>query len=110
VRKLNIINNIKYYLEATMIALSDFLQDGAPRVFHLTVTGRCNARCEGCLNSLIYGDREVFAKSWEEDTEANLKALDWLIRQTAEASAFVAFYGGEPPSWSLIRLEKSQRS
>lgn len=79
-----------------MIALSDFLQDGVPRVFHLTVTGRCNARCEGCLNSLIYGDREGFAKSWEEDTEANLKALDWLIRQTAKAPAFVAFYGGEP--------------
>jgi len=79
-----------------MIALSDFLQDGFPRVFHLTVTGRCNARCEGCLNSLVYGDREVFAKSWEEDSEANLKALDWLIGQTNEAPAFVAFYGGEP--------------
>jgi uncharacterized protein len=92
-----------------MIALSDFLQDGVPRVFHLTVTGRCNARCEGCLNSLIYGDREVFAKSWEEDTEANLKALDWLIRQTAEAPAFVAFYGGEP-LLVFDKVRKSQRS
>jgi len=79
-----------------MITSNDFLQDGVPRVFHLTVTGRCNARCEGCLNSLIYGDREGFAKSWEEDTEANLKALDWLTEQTTEAQAFVAFYGGEP--------------
>ncbi len=79
-----------------MIALSDFLRDSFPRVFHLTVTGRCNAKCEGCLNSLIYGDREVFAKSWEEDIQTNLKALDWLIQDTDRTPAFVAFYGGEP--------------
>ena len=96
VRKLIIVNSIKCDLATTMIALNEFLRDGLPRVFHITVTGRCNARCEGCLNSLIYGEREVFAKSWEEDQQTSLQALDWLIRQTNGAPTFVAFYGGEP--------------
>jgi len=79
-----------------MITLEELLKGNLPIIFHLTVTGRCNARCEGCLNSLMYGERARFAKTWEEAPEASIKALDWLIQSTNGDSIFVAFYGGEP--------------
>ncbi|MEN3039499.1 MAG: hypothetical protein ABDI07_10195 [Candidatus Kryptonium sp.] len=46
-----------------MRTLEDFLNFNFPVIYHVIVTGRCNARCEGCINSLIYGKRDDFGNT-----------------------------------------------
>lgn len=79
-----------------MVLLEDFLGNHYPRIFHLTVTGRCNASCDGCINGLIYGKREAFWEAWETDPERDLKILTHLIIHENSHPLYVAFYGGEP--------------
>ncbi|QER42867.1 4Fe-4S cluster-binding domain-containing protein [Thermodesulfobacterium sp. TA1] len=85
-----------------MITLEEFLKDSFPIIYHITVTGKCNASCEGCLNGLIYGERNSFASSWEEAPEKTFQAVDWLLHKTNGNPVFIAFYGGEP----LLVFEK----
>lgn len=85
-----------------MVLLEDFLGINYPRIFHLTVTGRCNASCEGCINSLIYGDRKGFFENWETDPERDIKLLTYLITYENTNPLYIAFYGGEP----LLSFEK----
>ncbi len=85
-----------------MVLLEDFLGTTYPRIFHLTVTGRCNASCDGCINSLIYGDRKGFFEDWETDPERDLKLLTYLITYENTNPLYIAFYGGEP----LLSFEK----
>ncbi|MDK2862136.1 MAG: uncharacterized protein PWP33_1339 [Thermodesulfobacterium sp.] len=87
-----------------MITLESFLKESFPTIYHISVTGKCNASCEGCLNGLIYGERRAFASSWEEDPEKTFQAINWLLDQTNGNPVFIAFYGGEP----LLVFEKVQ--
>ncbi len=79
-----------------MVLLEDFLGNHYPRIFHLTVTGRCNASCDGCINGLIYGKREDFWRTWEAEPERDVKILTHLIIHENTHPLYVAFYGGEP--------------
>ena len=66
-------------------------------LLHLTVTGRCNARCKGCINTTLTceGRKEVLSL-FECEPERDARALAALITQKKASSATVAFYGGEP--------------
>ncbi len=79
-----------------MITLTDFLGSDFPIIYHLTVTGRCNANCVGCINSLIYGERVSFAERWEDGFEKNISALRVLMENLENGKVFLSFYGGEP--------------
>ena len=65
-------------------------------IFHVTVTGRCNACCEGCINvSLTCGGRHEALSLFEADPTREAQAVITLA-QGAERPITVAFYGGEP--------------
>jgi len=76
--------------------LEDFLGERRPLLLHLTVTGRCQARCEGCINALSFGKREDFAVVWECVPERDARALATLVAEAGGRPTVVAFYGGEP--------------
>ncbi len=74
-------------------------------LLHITVTGRCNARCEGCINtSLTCEGRNEVLKLFEANPLRDAKALAQLILQEGKR-ATIAFYGGEP----LLALSKMER-
>ncbi|NPB09212.1 MAG: radical SAM protein [Thermodesulfobacteria bacterium] len=84
-------------LEAVRLetAETSFQPEGGT-VFHVTVTGRCNARCEGCINvSLTCEDRREALKLFEADPEREVQAI-LTLAQEAPKPITVAFYGGEP--------------
>lgn len=86
-----------------MLTLEEYLGANYPAIYHLVVTGKCNAKCEGCVNTLIYGERINFSNLWDSEVEANLKALKSLIQvHNHSTPIYVAFYGGEP----LLEPEK----
>ncbi len=66
-------------------------------LLHLTVTGRCNARCQGCINtSLTCQGREEALRLFEADPLRDARALYQIILKEGKEEATVAFYGGEP--------------
>ncbi|NPA48780.1 MAG: 4Fe-4S cluster-binding domain-containing protein [Thermodesulfobacteria bacterium] len=74
-------------------------------LLHLTVTGRCNARCEGCINTnLTCQGREEVLQLFEADPLRDARALAQLISREGKPRATIAFYGGEP----LLALSKMQ--
>ncbi|MCS7278585.1 MAG: 4Fe-4S cluster-binding domain-containing protein [Thermodesulfobacteriaceae bacterium] len=80
-----------------MITLKEYLKSNYPQIFHLTITGKCNAFCEGCINSLIYGERSSILKDWEGDPERDFEILNYLLNASSNGSpVYIAFYGGEP--------------
>lgn len=77
--------------------LEKFLGEKYPSIYHLVVTGKCNASCEGCINTLIYGERPKVSSLWEESPDENLRALKFLINHLGNGQPiYIAFYGGEP--------------
>lgn len=77
---------------------------------HLSVTGRCNARCSGCINAMSFGaedssaidNRGHFDMQPERDAEAILN----LLKETnVKGDVVVCLYGGEP----LLVTEKVDR-
>ncbi|MGB9761673.1 MAG: radical SAM protein [Caldimicrobium thiodismutans] len=79
-----------------MITLEKFLDFNFPVIYHLTVTGRCNAKCVGCINTLMYGERGSFASTWEDGFEKNIHILRNLLSSSKNQKIFISFYGGEP--------------
>ena len=76
-----------------------------PLLIHLTVTGRCNARCQGCINTtLTCQDRAEVLKVFETEPERDARAILQLIHQTRAPAVTLAFYGGEP----FLALEKME--
>jgi len=78
-------------------------------LFHLTVTGRCYARCEGCINSTITlgcddprNTLEVFEET-NPDRDVNL--IHALAAHHPNNSVTICFYGGEP----FLALDKMVR-
>ncbi len=69
-------------------------------IIHLTVTGRCNARCRGCINSAITmasnKPRNMVTTFAESVPERDTAIIEKLIRRHPGKKATVCFYGGEP--------------
>ncbi|MBM3133412.1 MAG: radical SAM protein, partial [Chloroflexi bacterium] len=66
---------------------------------HLSVTGRCNAKCAGCVNSSVTHYREN--DSWllsvnDTQPERDATAILKLLEGRNESEIVVSFYGGEP--------------
>ena len=84
---------------------ADFAED-SPLFIHLSVTGRCHARCRGCINAMITTQLDscqprdgMFA-----DTVPERDALG-VLHLAAQAEAddvIVCLYGGEP----LLAVDK----
>ncbi len=83
--------------EAVIIETSDkALQEDKGTIFHVTVTGRCNARCKGCINvSLTCQGRAETLELFEADPVRESRAIS-VLAQKAPRPITVAFYGGEP--------------
>jgi uncharacterized protein len=76
-----------------------FQEDG--RLFiHLTVTGRCYARCEGCINSEVTmgspNDRDTVATFEETHPERDTVLIQRLADRHPGRIITLCFYGGEP--------------
>jgi len=80
-----------------------------PAYIHLSVTGRCNARCRGCINSAISNpfsdDRRDAAPIRDTVPDRDAACILHLLAETDKKEAAVCFYGGEP----LLALEKIVR-
>lgn len=67
---------------------------------HLTVTGRCFARCQGCINATITtsGSAENLRTlaRYETDPDRDARCIIRLVRDSGSREAAVCFYGGEP--------------
>lgn len=70
-----------------------------PYCVHLSVTGRCNARCTGCVNtSITFRNSPDSPRSPHNDTqpERDATAILKLLQTRKEREIILAFYGGEP--------------
>lgn len=67
---------------------------------HLSVTGRCNARCNGCINSTITNGPALSAEAappiGETVPERDAACILHLLAESDREEAAVCFYGGEP--------------
>ncbi len=71
-----------------------------PLFIHLTVTGRCYARCAGCVNAAVTlgveGDRSQMVTFPEAVPERDAGAVLRLADLTPDREVVLCFYGGEP--------------
>lgn len=68
-------------------------------IIHLTVTGRCNARCEGCINTSLesgFRERGQVVVGFECDPARDAATIVSLARACDNRPVTVALYGGEP--------------
>ena len=69
-------------------------------IIHLTITGRCYARCVGCINSAItLGDnreRNTLITAQEAQPRRDVEIVKQLASRHQESMVTVCFYGGEP--------------
>lgn len=76
---------------------------------HLSVTGRCQARCKGCINAAITsppdGDRRETSPVSETIPERDAACILNLLGEEVTGAAAVCFYGGEP----LLATDKIAR-
>ncbi|MBN2451996.1 MAG: 4Fe-4S cluster-binding domain-containing protein [Lentisphaeria bacterium] len=71
------------------------LSEHSPYMVHVSVTGRCNARCRGCVNSAItlLGAGQLPA---DVVPERDSRAIANLLEGVEERDIVVCLYGGEP--------------
>jgi len=72
----------------------------SPLYIHLSVTGRCQARCQGCINiafnsSADEGNRNT-APFKDTNPIRDARCIANLIRESANETVTVCLYGGEP--------------
>ena len=71
-----------------------------PTSIHLTVTGRCYARCQGCINAAITTpceqSRAEKAPIADAEPGRDARAIVNLLREHPDQDGVVCFYGGEP--------------
>lgn len=96
-------------------------QEDQTLIIHLTVTGRCNARCAGCINSTITtnqrGTRDAVMTFEETVPERDAGIVMDICRRHPGRSVGVCFYGGEPflaldkmtAGWSILRRSRFSR-
>ncbi len=69
-------------------------------MIYLTVTGRCNAHCAGCINSAVTlgrdDPRNLLTTSQESEPERDAAIVVRLAEARPEQMITVCFYGGEP--------------
>lgn len=79
--------------------MEDYNEDKSLLV-HLTVTGRCYAQCEGCVNSAITlgldQPRNQLEAFQETEPERDAQIIRLLSEKFPDADMTVCFYGGEP--------------
>ena len=72
----------------------------APLYIHLSVTGRCQARCQGCINIAFnnYANEgsRITAPFKDMDPIRDARCIVNLIRESANETVTVCLYGGEP--------------
>ncbi len=77
----------------------DKFEERRPYYVHLSVTGRCNAKCVGCINSNITfrdSDNKWLSKDNDTNPQRDAKAILKLTEGLDEKEIVVSFYGGEP--------------
>ena len=95
----------------TMPGLSGLHGDYEERPFrfvHLSVTGRCNARCAGCINNMTLGEKRDsggIEKLPETVPERDARAARHLLGSANGKEAVLCLYGGEP----LLAMGKVER-
>jgi uncharacterized protein len=71
-----------------------------PVSIHLTVTGRCYARCKGCINAAVTtpgtSDRHEKPAIADAVPERDARAISNLLKENPQDDAVICFYGGEP--------------
>lgn len=80
-------------------ALLRVSSSASPYYVHLSVTGRCNARCAGCVNSSVtfrHNDDSWLSPSNDTQPERDATATLKLLEGRGEKEIVVSFYGGEP--------------
>lgn len=85
--------------------LSKFENLEDPIIFHITITGKCQGKCKGCINTLVEKDRKRLLSLWEADPFREAKVILELIKfynLNNGKPIYIAFYGGEP----LLELKK----
>ena len=67
-------------------------------IVHLTVTGKCNARCQGCVNTVLTSGcgRQGIVDEFESVPERDAQLVAELARFARGDDLSVALYGGEP--------------
>jgi uncharacterized protein len=79
-------------------------------MIHLTITGRCYARCIGCVNSAITmgcdDPRSEIITSQDADPEQDAVIIKELAGRHPDQMITVCFYGGEP----FLLPEKMERT
>ncbi|HEA64953.1 MAG TPA: 4Fe-4S cluster-binding domain-containing protein [Candidatus Aminicenantes bacterium] len=79
-------------------------------MIHLTITGRCYARCKGCVNSAITmgsdRPRNTIVSSQEVKPERDTVIIRELVGRHRAQSITICFYGGEP----FLAADKMERT
>ncbi len=69
-------------------------------LIHLTITGRCYARCKGCINSAVTMGSDEPRNSMmtfaEAEPERDAAIIEELAGRHPDQTITVCFYGGEP--------------
>jgi uncharacterized protein len=69
-------------------------------MIHLTITGRCYARCKGCVNSAVTlgsdDPRNTIVTSQETEPERDTTIIKELANRHSDQKITVCLYGGEP--------------
>jgi uncharacterized protein len=75
-------------------------QEDQTLIIHLTVTGRCNARCRGCINSAITmgnpAPRDSLITFEDTRPDRDLSIIKKIGRRFPRKLVGLCFYGGEP--------------
>jgi len=78
----------------------DGFQEDGRLLIHLTVTGRCYARCEGCINSKVtmgcLDHRDTVVTFEETNPERDTILIQRLADRHPGRIITLCFYGGEP--------------
>jgi len=79
-----------------------------PLYIHLSVTGRCQARCQGCINTAFNSaadDSRSSAPFKDTNPVRDARCIVHLINENSSAPATVCLYGGEP----LLAIDKVEQ-
>ncbi len=89
--------------DAVCMSPMPLVQDGHREdddvIIHLTVTGQCNARCEGCINTALEagcGGRGEVMTEFECDPARDADTIVRVAQACGDRPVTVAMYGGEP--------------
>ncbi len=80
--------------------IDEWIEEQDDTRIHLTVTGRCNASCQGCINSSITLNedrpRNTLITSQETQPERDAIIIEKLCAKIKTGKITVCLYGGEP--------------